>query len=428
MKIGPDGTLEIDIDTAAAKELHGDSDHRYEITAEVVDASRRTIVGTGSVLVARKPFKIFSWVNRGYYRVGDTIEANFSAQTLDQKPVEGAGELKLLRITYDKNQKPVEQVVQTWKLDTDAEGQAKQKIDATRAGQYRLSYKLTDAAKHTIEGGYLFTITGQGFTGAQFQYSNLELIARDKEYKPGSTLDLMINTNRTDSTVLLFVRPQNGTYLPPKVLRMRGKSVVEEIAIVKKDMPNFFIEAITVADGQVHTQVKQIVVPPERRVVDVEVLPSSDTYKPGEKAKVKLKVTGLDGQPLANSSTVMAVYDKAVEYISGGSNVGDIKSFFWNWKRNHHPQTEHNLAHYFHNLVSRGKASMANLGVFGETVVDEISAGEDGDRVAKNDITRNGTRFDSRGGGGFGGGVMAKSEAAPAADVARGAPHRCRVF
>ncbi len=26
------------------------------------------------------------------------------------------------------------------------------------------------------------------------------------------------------------------------------------------------------------------------------------------------------------------MYDKAVEYISGGSNVPDIKAFFWKWR------------------------------------------------------------------------------------------------
>ena len=36
-------------------------------------------------------------------------------------------------------------------------------------------------------------------------------------------------------------------------------------------------------------------------------------------------------------STVLAVYDKAVEYISGGSNVPGIKEFFWKWKRSHQP-------------------------------------------------------------------------------------------
>ena len=75
--IGPDGTVKVEIDTAVAKAIHPDQDHSYTITAEVVDQSRRTIVGTGTVLVARKPFSVYAWVDRGYYRVGDTIARPF---------------------------------------------------------------------------------------------------------------------------------------------------------------------------------------------------------------------------------------------------------------------------------------------------------------------------------------------------------------
>ena len=32
-----DGIVKVEIDTRAAKELHGDSDHKYSLTAEVVD-------------------------------------------------------------------------------------------------------------------------------------------------------------------------------------------------------------------------------------------------------------------------------------------------------------------------------------------------------------------------------------------------------
>ena len=71
-----DGTVKVEIDTAPAKAAHGDTDHRYEITAEVTDQSRRTIVGTGTVMAARKPFKVYTWVDHGHYRVGDAIEAS----------------------------------------------------------------------------------------------------------------------------------------------------------------------------------------------------------------------------------------------------------------------------------------------------------------------------------------------------------------
>src|SRR5205807_2534379 len=121
VEIGHDGTLPIEIDTAVAKLIHPDEDHQYDITAEIVDQSRRTIVGAGKVLVARKPFKVFAWVDRGHYRVGDTIRADFSAHTLDSKPVEGKGELTLYSLTYDKDAQPWEKTVQTWSVDTDVE-------------------------------------------------------------------------------------------------------------------------------------------------------------------------------------------------------------------------------------------------------------------------------------------------------------------
>ena len=55
------------------------------------------------MLVARKPFKVYAWVDRGHYQVGDTVQADFTAQTLDNKPVTGTGNLRLLRISYQQD-------------------------------------------------------------------------------------------------------------------------------------------------------------------------------------------------------------------------------------------------------------------------------------------------------------------------------------
>ncbi|QDU29498.1 MG2 domain protein [Anatilimnocola aggregata] len=395
-EISPDGSLDVEIDTAIAKELHGDTDHEYTISVEVRDESRRTITGEGKVLVARKPFKVFTWVNRGFYRVGDTVEANFKAQTLDNKPVEGTGVLTLYKITYDDKRQPIETAVRRWELNTNAEGVAQQQMKASAKGQYRLSYELVDSKKHKIEGGYIFTIVGDGNDGTDFRFNNLELIQDKKEYAPGDQLKLQVNTDRTDSTVLLFIRPTNGVYLPPKVLRLKGKSVIQEIEIVKRDMPNFFVEALTIADGNVYVESKEVIVPPEKRILNVEVLPSALTYKPGQKAKVKIKLTDLNGENYSGS-TVVSVYDKSVEYVSGGSNVPDIKEFFWKWRRHHNPQTQESLARSSHNMTLPNKPGMSFLGVFGASVADEMG---EADHLAAN-------LGDAKGdGGGFGGGEL----------------------
>ncbi|MHB1036836.1 MAG: alpha-2-macroglobulin family protein [Pirellulales bacterium] len=375
VEIGADGTVKVEIDTAVAKAIHPDQDHQYQITAEVVDQSRRTIVGTGNVMVARKPFSVYAWVDRGYYRVGDTVRANFSARTLDNKPVTGEGLVTLLKISYNAKSEPVETPVRQWKLPPDEQGQAQLQLAASAAGQYRLSYKVTDGKKHTIEGGYVFTTIGEGFDGADYRFNHLELITEKREYQPGEKINLMVNTDRVGAAVLLFVRPANGVYLPPTVLRLTGKSTIHSITVTKKDMPNFFIEAVTIADGKLYTEAKEIVVPPEKRVVNVKVEPSAESYKPGQKATVKVTLTDLLGKPFVGSS-VLAMYDKSVEYISGGSNVEDIKAFFWKWRRSHSPRTESTLDRYFGNLIRPGAPGMGNLGIFGETVADEAQAGD----------------------------------------------------
>ena len=377
--IGEDGIVKVPIDTKLVAEMHGDTDHKYEITAEVTDESRRTIVGQGSVLVARKPFKVCAWVDRGHYRPGDVVKADFAARTLDGKPVEGRGRLVLYRVMY-KGGQPVEKVVRKWDLDTNAEGLAREQIKASEAGQFRLSYSVTDSKRHTIEGGYVFVVRGEGFDGKGFRFSELELVPDKREYQPGEKVRLMINSDHPGATIVLFVRPANGVYLNPKILRLAGKSTVEEIEVSKKDMPNFFVEAITVFDGRLYSQTREIIVPPEKRVLNVAVLPSAEKYKPGERAKVRVRLTDFFGKPFAGS-TVMGVYDKSVDYISGGSNVPEIRDFFWKWRRHHQPQTENNLEKWFPNLTPARMLGMENLGVFGEGVVDDQNGRRPGEML-----------------------------------------------
>ena len=369
--IRADGTVAIAIDTAVARELHGDLDHRYEISAEVRDASRRTVLGTGSVLVARRPFAVHAWVDRGHYRTGDTVHAEFRTRTLDGRPVPGQGRLRLLRVTYDADRNPVETEVEAWTLDPDPNGEARRQLSAARPGQYRLSYAVTDDGGHRIEGGYLFAVRGTAADPGTFRFNHLELVADKREYAPGEDLNLLINTNRPQSTVLLFLRPADGVYPAPTLLRLNGKSTVVRIPVTPRDMPNFFVEALTVANGRVHTELRGVPVPPEQRVLNVAVTPAQEQCRPGAETQVRLKLTDHNGEPVTGS-VALSVYDRSVEAIAGGSNVPEIQPFFWKWRRHHNPRTESSLNRWSRNLLRQGETPMAHLGVFGHLVADEF--------------------------------------------------------
>jgi uncharacterized protein YfaS (alpha-2-macroglobulin family) len=245
-------------------------------------------------------------------------------------------------------------------------------LHASGAGQYRLSYRVTDSKNHTIEGGYVFTVRGAGDDGAGYRFAKIELVPNKSEYAPGDRVKLQINTDRPGAAVVLFLRPANGIYRPPRVIRMTGKSTVEEISITQKDMPNFFVEAFTVYDGKLHSEMREIIVPPEKRVLNVAISPSHNAYRPGQSANFKIKITDFDDEPFQGSA-VMTVYDRALEYISGGSNVPEIRSFFWKWRRRHQPQTESSLARRFYNLLRKKEVPMGNIGVFGHLMSQDIA-------------------------------------------------------
>ncbi len=370
--IGPDGTVDVEIDTSLAKAIFPDRDHSFRISAEVTDESRRTIEGEGTVLVARRPFQVYVWIDRGYLRTGEVFEVSAAARRVDGKPVRAEGKLVLYRVRYSGG-KPQEQPVLERGVTTDDEGRYSLKLKAGPAGQYRLSVTLSDSQAHTVEGGYLFTVLGEQLASEEFEFNDLELIPDRREYQPGQQVLLQINTRQRDSTVLLFLRPAQGVYLPPQVLRLAGKTRVVPIPVEVRDMPNFFVEAVTISNGRVHTEVREICVPPEKRVLNVEVLPSQEAYRPGQSATVRLRVTDYHGKPLVGSC-VVTIYDKALEYIAGGSNVPEIRAFFWKWRRGHHPVVRHNLEKIEFNLVGPQEPAMANLGLFGEGVADEVGA------------------------------------------------------
>ena len=43
-----------------------------------------------------------------------------------------------------------------------------------------------------------------------------------------------------------------------------------------------------------------------------------------------------EGKPVTGTA-VLAIYDKSLEAITGGSNVGPIHENFWKWKNNYYP-------------------------------------------------------------------------------------------
>ena len=368
--IGPDGMVAVKIDTSVAKLVHGDMDHRYEITAEVIDASRRTIVGKGSVLAARKPFEVTTWLDRGYARPGEPVTVSFAAKTLDGRAVKATGSATLYRVRVDGDGTITEKMVKTWDQQLDESGEGEFVIEAPERGQYRMAVAMTDGKGNKAEGATVFVVRGEKDDGQGMRFNDLELVLDRKEYAPGQEAKILVNANEPDATVLMFLRSNGGVAENLELLKIDGKSREFTLPLEKRDMPNMYVEAVTVARGQVVTVAKQIVLPPVKRVLTVEVLPEKTKLKPREKSAIRIRLTDEQGEPFAGTSAV-TIYDKSLEYISGGSNVPEIRKFFWDWKRRFsRGGLSHSQQQGSANLARRKAERMGTLGVFGAQLAD----------------------------------------------------------
>ncbi len=414
-RIDEEGNFEIEIDSSLAKTLYPNDDQQYEISVEVTDESRRTITGNGKVIVAREPFKTYVWFDRGYYRVGDKMELNFQARRLDGKAVEGAAVAKLYKVAYeqtdDASVKPIETEVYAEELKTDENGKGVVALTASEPGQYRASCVVTTAQGVVEEGAQLIIVRGvesATVANSDFRFNALEIVPDKPEYSVGDVAHIQLASNNPNAYVLWTARPQGGVTLgEPQFVKLEKGVAYVDVKIETADQPNIFVQATTVFDGKLYQEQRELAVPPEKRVLDVAVEPASDRVRPGEKATVKLRLTDPEGNPVVGQ-TVVTVYDKSLEAISGGSNVQDIREFFWKWRRYAMLQSQDNLneANYSNAFgllyanVSGKAAPLRAIGVFGnEGVYSDLG-------VPMGMMTR------SRNFGGMGGGVMARSRAA----------------
>jgi len=367
LTIGEDGTAKLEVDTAAAREIHGDMDAKYTIEARVVDASRREERGTGSVIAARKPFEVVVWTNRGHTRAGEALETTISAATLAGKPVTGAtGKLILFKMTRGENGRIDEQEVQSFPIETDAAGEVRQRFPAPATGQYRLAASLSFQAGDSAEGATILNVQAPGRADpAAWNFGPLELVADHADYAAGDTLKLRVNSDQANAHVWLFLHVAGSAGREARRIQLDGKSLEVEVPLDLRDMPNMFIEGVSVFDAKVHTAVRQILLPPVSKLIEVTLEPAKNRVKPQEKSSLRVTLRDTGGKPISGTA-VLSIYDKSLEAITGGSNVGQIQESFWNWKNNYSPRgILGSIPHPTENLTRPKAIAMQTLGRFG---------------------------------------------------------------
>lgn len=364
LPINPDGTAKVEIDTSLAKATHGDMDSKFTIEARVVDASRREERATGSVIAARKAFEVIVWTDRGYATAGEQIEATISAATLDGKPTAAKGTLKIYQLTNGVGGRIEEKEIQSFPIVTDRQGETKQKFAAPLTGQYRLAASLSVAPGDTIEGASILNVYGPGRSDpAAWKFGPIELVTDKATYAPGETLKLRVNSDHADAHVWVFLHIAGSSGREARRIQLDGKSLEMDVPLDLRDMPNMFIEAFTVYNAEIHSTVRQVFLPPVSKMIEVTLQPAKDRVNPGETSSLQIQLRDSEGKPIRGTAA-LTIYDKALEAITGGSNIGPVHEAFWNWRNDYYNREKINsIPSSSGNLLRPKVTAMESIGI-----------------------------------------------------------------
>jgi alpha-2-macroglobulin len=371
LKFGPDGTATLTFDTPR----YAQQDFEYAIVARVSDASRREVVGNETVRVTRRRYYVYPQAAHNIYRPQDTVRVETNVMDANNQPVVAEGTIKVTRdywyeIWIDPKGKEVRgeelaerrrrdrnfpgpQPQQGWRLkfrgyehedvtsrtvQTNAEGKAEFSFTPAREGYYRIAWSSQDGTSQITAETYVWVAT-KATNDLGYRHGALQLIVDSDTFTAGQTSPVMI-VAPTDGAYVLF--GLEGEDLDGyRLIHMTGTAKLVELPIEEKHVPNIFLSAAMVRDAQLFVDSKQVIVPPTRQFLNVNVKADREQYEPREEGTLTITTRDLMGQPVA-AEVALGLIDESVFYIQQDL-AGDPRKFYYGTKRGQYVQTASTL-------------------------------------------------------------------------------------
>ena len=348
-------------------------DLEYFIEARVTDSSRREITGSGTVRVTRQRYYVYPQAKHNLYRPNDKVSADIKALDANNQPVQTEGTIKVTRdfwyeIWTDANGREVkgEELKRlqnqarlmrqqfppaNWKLKfrgyqhddiasqtvkTNDKGEAEFSFTPAQAGYYRIAWSSADKGTSIIRGETAVWVTTNATTELGYRHGGLEIIVDKDTARAGQKTPVMITTPVSNRYVLFSV--EGESLMSYQLLHLDGTAKLIELPLETKHEPNVFLSAAMVNERQLFTDTKQLIVPPDRHFLNVEVTANQAQYQPREDGTLTVTTKDRDGKPVS-AEVSLGLVDESVFYIQADL-AGDPRKFYYGNKRGQHVQTQ----------------------------------------------------------------------------------------
>ena len=277
-------------------------DFEYAIEARVTDASRREINGQGKVRVSRQPYFVFARAGHNIYAPGDEVRATLKAMDANEQPMpEASGQVTVTRerwieIWIDPEGREVsgdeiarvreqsrifppppkrpggpgwiprfrgyksEEILKR-SLSTGASGEAEVSFTAQREGYYKIVWSSEETDDFPVRGETTVWVADRNVTELGYHHhGGVGIIVDEETFHEGRRSPVMLTTRTAGAWVLFSVEADD--LLEYRLVHMSGTAKLIELDIAQRHVPNIFLEAAMVQDGNLHLDSKEVIVPP----------------------------------------------------------------------------------------------------------------------------------------------------------------------
>ena len=308
------------------------SSHVLTLQASALDNSGNASgEGSATTIVHQGNGKIIFGPTRGVLQSGATLVARVYAETLNNLPIPNAVlqfSLKSKAVLTDGSLDPSGDIqIATGSVTTDANGFGiiSQDIGNVSDPSLFLDVWSGDSNNNRIESlaTYYVQSSNNSISHSDLQLSTLDISGTSTDVLEGQTLNLTINSPQDIHALVAIDRGRIYKY---ETVDFKKGDNNYQVVVTADMMPSFNLSFSYFSDGHFKVEGQAFNVSPSGKVVNLQIIPSSTSYKAGSTANVQIKALDSSGNPLKTDLIVGVVNEKM--YRLNNQPVGDINTLY----------------------------------------------------------------------------------------------------
>ncbi len=344
-------------------------DLEYEIEARVTDASRREITARSTVKVTSKPYYVYMNPEHYLHQPQDKVQINIRSLDANSQPVQVEGKVRLTRdvwieVWVDPSGKEISgpelrtfkdsakifppppptpggpswhlkfqgyehDEIFTQTLKTDEKGEAEFTFTPEREGYYRVAWTSQVEEAPPVQSETTVWVATNATTALGYHHGGLELVVDKESFHAGQKAPVMIMVPSNDRYVLFSVEADD--LYSYRLVHLKGTVKLVQLDITEKHVPNIFLNGYMVSNHKIFQAQKQIIVPPVKNFLDVEVSSDQENYQPREEGTFTVTAKNHEGEPVS-AELALGLVDESV-YSIHEEFAQDPRQFFYGDKR-----------------------------------------------------------------------------------------------